>query len=81
MCQYFYPKLGYSIFMKILAERLKELRISSGLKQSELAAALSVNQRTVSNWENNVNDPDLETVVQIAKYFTVRSDYLLGLED
>ncbi len=67
--------------MKILAERLKELRISSGLKQSELAAALSVNQRTVSNWENNVNDPDLETVVQIAKYFTVRSDYLLGLED
>jgi len=67
--------------MEILSERLKELRLDSGIKQIELAAALSVNQRTISNWENNVNEPTAETIVKIAKYFGVTTDYLLGLED
>lgn len=63
------------------AIRLKELRKEKNLKQSELAAFLSVDQRSISNWENEIYQPDYEMLVKIAKFFEVSADYLLGLED
>lgn len=40
-----------------LGERIKRLREVRRLSQPELAAALGVSTKTVSNWENNRNDP------------------------
>ncbi|MDE6550338.1 MAG: helix-turn-helix domain-containing protein [Clostridia bacterium] len=63
------------------AQRLKELRKERNLKQSELGKILSVDQRSISCWENGSREPDYETLAKIALYFQESADYLLGIED
>ena len=63
------------------AQRLKELRLDNSLTQAELANALSVDQRTVSNWEKGIREPDFESLMKIARYFNVSADYLIGRVD
>ncbi len=67
--------------MKIFAERLKELRIEEGLSTRELAKRIGVSNMAISRWERDERTPNLEVVVEIAKYFKVSTDYLCGLED
>lgn len=62
-------------------ERLKELRTEKELSQTKLAEKLGVDFRTISNWENGVRKPDIDTLADIAKCFEVSTDYLLGLVD
>ena len=49
------------------------------MTQEELARELFVSPGTISNYENNVHYPDVEKLIQLAKYFDVTTDYLLGL--
>lgn len=67
--------------MNKIAKRLKELRIARNIKQSELAKYLSVDYRTISNWERGINEPSLDMVIKLAKYFGETTDYLLGIEN
>lgn len=60
---------------------IKELRISKGLKQSDLADLLHVAQTTISNWENDRTEPDFDSLRQMAELFDVSADYLLGQSD
>ncbi|MGN0805987.1 MAG: helix-turn-helix domain-containing protein [Candidatus Coproplasma sp.] len=64
----------------MLNEKIKELRSSLGISQVELAKRLGVSKQCVSNWENDNVQPSVEMLVQIARYFNVSTDYLLGLE-
>lgn len=73
--------MGYNIFMTKFKDRLKELRLEKDLSQTKLAEKFGVDFRTISNWENGVRKPDIDTVVNIAKYFEVSTDYLLGVVD
>ena len=59
---------------------IKELRQKRGITQEEFSEALRVSVQTVSRWENGVNAPDLSMLPQLAIYFRVTTDYLLGLE-
>lgn len=59
---------------------IKELRQRRGITQEEFSEALRVSVQTVSRWENGVNAPDLSMLPQLAVYFGVTADYLLGLE-
>ena len=65
----------------MLNDKIKELRKSFGISQVELAASLGVSKQCVSNWENDNVQPSVETLVSIAKFFKVSTDYLLGLDD
>ena len=58
--------------------RLKELRESAGLKQADLAKAIGVASNTISTWEQGQREPNCNTLVKIAAYFGVTTDYLLG---
>lgn len=60
--------------------RLKELRKQKGLNQTAFAKAFGVAQNTVSNWENGNRTLDTATANQIANFFGVSVDYLLGRE-
>lgn len=62
-------------------DRLKELRTEKELSQTKLAEKLGVDFRTISNWENGVRKPDIDTLLEIAKFFDVSADYLLGAVD
>ncbi len=61
--------------------RLKSLRKSRSITQSELAETLDVTQQTVGFWENGVSIPSVETIIKAAKYFGVTIDYLLCVDD
>lgn len=59
-------------------KNLYQLRIEQGINQKDLAAELRVSTGTISNYENNVHFPNPEVLCQIAYYFHVSTDYLLG---
>ena len=61
--------------------KLKELRISHGLAQTQLAKELGVSKQCISNWENDNILPSIDMLVHISKYFCISCDYLLELDD
>ena len=61
--------------------RLKQLRQRNRLTQSELAQMLNLKPTAISNYESCTNEPSLEKLVSLAKYFDVSCDYLLGLTE
>lgn len=62
----------------MIGERLKILRNSMGIKQSDLAEELNLSQQTISSYESDQRDPDVFSLQKIADYFAVSTDYLLG---
>lgn len=65
----------------VFKTRLKELRQKKELGQTELANALGVSKGIISLWENGLREPSMNNLMQIAKYFNVTTDYLVGLEN
>lgn len=62
----------------MFSDKLKELRKSKGATQDDLALAINVSRQSVGNYENYSVYPDLDTLVLIADFFNVSTDYLLG---
>lgn len=58
--------------------RLKELRQEANLTQIEFAKIFNLKQGTYSNYENETTQPDLKVLIQIADYYGVSLDYLVG---
>ncbi|MDR2933126.1 MAG: helix-turn-helix domain-containing protein [Oscillospiraceae bacterium] len=67
--------------MSVLSERLKELRIESGKKQTDIAAYLGVLPRAIRFYESGDREPGNELLVKLADFFEVSTDYLLGRTD
>ncbi|AUT06246.1 Repressor LexA [Streptococcus parauberis] len=61
--------------------RLKQLRKAKGLTQEELANTLHVTERTISRWENGINELSGSASGLLAIYFNVSQAYLLGYSD
>lgn len=64
--------------MSTLGDRIKQLRKDNKLTQKELGEKLNVGKSTISQYENNINTPDIEIIRKISKIFDVSVDYLLG---
>ena len=62
-------------------DKLFQLRSERGVYQKEIAEFLSVSVGTISNYENGVHSPDLETLCKLAGYFNVTTDFMLELTD
>lgn len=62
-------------------DRLKYLREQSNLTQEALAESLGRDIKQVWRWETGKVTPTSDAVVQLAEYFMVSADYLLGLTD
>jgi len=58
--------------------RIKELREKSGLSMDQLATKLNVTKSRVNMWENNGTVPRMNVLINLAKFFDVTTDYLLG---
>lgn len=66
---------------KFFSTRVKELREKSGLSMDQLAKQLGVTKSRVNMWENNGTVPRMNVLVELAKFFNVTTDYLLGNDD
>lgn len=71
----------YTRVMKMLFERIRNLREDSDKKQRELAEYLNVSQNTYSQYETDTIALSAETAVKLAEYYGTSVDYLLGLTD
>ncbi|HFU4175225.1 TPA: helix-turn-helix domain-containing protein [Streptococcus suis] len=61
-----------------LPYRLKELRQQKNLTQAKVADSLGITQQSYARWENGKVTPTSEKLAQIAKFYGVTTDYLLG---
>ena len=61
--------------------RLKEIRKSKGLNQTEVANMLGITQNAYSYWENDKVKIDNNSLKKLADFFNVSVDYLLGRDE
>lgn len=62
-------------------KRLKELRQKRNITQWQLAEGLNLSPSSITMYENGRRLPDIPTIINIAKYFNVSVDYLIGNSD
>lgn len=58
--------------------KLKELRMEKGLYQKDVAEILHKTITCICDWERGRTEPNLQDLTQLADYFQVSTDYLLG---
>lgn len=61
-----------------LGNNIKELRKQKGLRQEQLAEAMNVSPASVSKWETNQSYPELTLLAELADFFEVSMDTLIG---
>lgn len=59
-------------------EKLQALRKGRGLTQEELAEALYVSRTAISKWESGRGYPNIDSLKEISRYFSVTIDELLS---
>lgn len=64
--------------MATFGELLEELRKDKNMNQKALADVLHVSVGTISNYEKGVHFPGVEKLMNLADFFGVTADYLLG---
>lgn len=62
-------------------KNLKLLRKQHNLSQKEIGNIFHASQNTVSQWENGTRKPSYDIIQEIADYFEVSVDYLLGRQE
>lgn len=65
----------------IFCGRLKTLRIQQNLTQSQFGAILGISKPAISDIERGRRTTTIEKLVEIADYFDVSLDYLVGRSD
>ena len=64
----------------MIADKIKTLRVSNNMTQSDIAKRLGVTRSSVNAWELGISTPTTMYVVELAQLFAVSADYILGLE-
>ena len=64
--------------MATFAERLRELRIERKMTMKDLADKLSLIEQAISMYERNERRPNFEKLEEIADFFNIDMNYLLG---
>lgn len=63
-----------------LADRLYELRTEKGFTQADMAQMIKVARTTYASYERGENEPDINTLIEIANIYKVSLDYLVNRE-
>ena len=66
--------------MKLMKNRLVELRKEKKLTQQDIATMLGERRSTVGHWETGHVNIDLENLKKLAEFYNVTIDYILGYE-
>lgn len=76
-----YRQDDYNIDMSVFSQRLKDLRLKQRVSQEKLAQITKTSQSSINFWELGLRSPSAQAVVNLAEYFKVTTDYLLGESD
>ena len=58
--------------------RIRDLREDRDLRQTDVANATGIDQKTLSNYETGKTKPDSDALTRLADFFNVSIDYLTG---
>lgn len=61
-----------------MVKNLRKLRIGKGLSQQQLADVIGVSQQSINKYEKQNVEPDIDTLMQLARYFGTTVDFLIG---
>lgn len=64
-----------------IGDKIRELRLESGLLQKELASKINIAPNTLSQFESGKANPSYEVLIAFADIFACSTDYLLGRSD
>ena len=64
-----------------MVKNLKELRNQKKISQQQLADIIGISQQSINKYENHGVEPDIDTLIKLAKYFNTSVDYLIGNTD
>ncbi|MGP4041934.1 helix-turn-helix domain-containing protein [Gracilibacillus sp. D59] len=64
-----------------MSTRLKKLRENKDLLQKQVADKLGIKANTLSGYENGTRSPDPKLLRELAEFYNVTTDYLLGRTD
>jgi transcriptional regulator with XRE-family HTH domain len=67
--------------MKIIGERLRDLRMEARYSQKQIANLCNTTQATIGRYETDVAEPPLERLLWYADFFNVSLDYIFGRTD
>lgn len=65
----------------MIAKRLKELRKEKKLSQVEVANLLDMSKTGYAGYEQDTSKPPIDTLIFLAEFYNVSTDYLLGITD
>lgn len=65
----------------MIGDTLKRLRTKKGLTSEELCSKIGIKGGSYRNYERNDRKPDYDTLVKLADFYGVTTDYLLGRPD
>ncbi|MDD6559160.1 MAG: helix-turn-helix transcriptional regulator [Faecalibacterium prausnitzii] len=63
------------------ADRIKALREARGWTQAEFARKMNMTRNGINSWEQGLSMPSPPSLVDLARLFSVSTDYLLGVEN
>lgn len=67
--------------MENIKNRIRDLRENMDLRQIDVSKATGIDQKTLSNYETGKTNPDSYSIIKLADFFQVSTDYLLGYSD
>ena len=59
--------------------RIRDLREDADLTQKAVADYLHIRQNTYSQYENRQRQIPIESMIKLARFYNVSTDYILGL--
>jgi len=65
------------VIMSNLGDRLRMARQKSGLRQTQVKERTNINNKTLSGYENNVSEPDMNTLAVLTELYGVSYKWLL----
>lgn len=64
-----------------LGKRIQSYRKQKGLSQEQLASRLNISRQALSKWESDINVPNIDKIMDVAKALEITLNELLGLEE
>ena len=65
---------------EVIAKNICELRCEMNMTQLQLAEMLNYSDKAVSKWERGKCCPDITLLPELARYFEISVDELIGYE-
>lgn len=70
----------YSVNVKMIADKIKDLRETHHMTQNALAKKLNITRASVNAWEQGISVQSTQYLIELASIFKVSTDYLLSVK-